>query len=137
MIPMTAEQLYRRRDTVQSVGTVQDHPGRPMFPKTTRPVIPAAPSNNWNYNEYHGFDGRGLNTYIIPPHQQRELALFSRYILKDPDAADTPMLERAQKQFLDRRDKPVANIKNYRNIMNNGGVLMNPSMTVGVGKQFV
>lgn len=128
MIPLTAEQLYRQRSSDVGSGTVQLGPGRPMFPKSTRPVIPAAPSSNWNYNEYHGFDGRGLNTYIIQPHQQRELALFSRYILKDPDATGTPLLERAQQRFQQQGQQNRIDIKQYRNIMNNGGVVMNPSM---------
>jgi hypothetical protein len=129
MIPITAEQLYRqKRRSYKNAGTIQMGPGRPMFPLTTRPIIPAAPSSNWNYNEYHGFNGRGLNTYVIPPHQQKELALFSRYILKDPKATGTPLLERAQQRFQKQQQQQNRiDIKQYRTIMNTGGVIMNPS----------
>lgn len=108
----------------------QFNPKQGTFLRETRPVAPASSSKNWNEALWKGYETQSdLSTYIIPRHEQLKLALFSRHILKDPNAVDSDYLERAQQKFQQLR--PYQSIKDYanhkKNNFNTGGVLMNPT----------
>lgn len=138
LFPTTAEGWQRRTNDNRNAGKAnitnrQTSTGRIMFPKVTRPVAPARAGDNWNNRLFKGYKTDDLNTYIIRPHEQKQLALFSRYILKDPNAASTPLLERAQLRFVNQKNKPAWDIKQYRNIIGTSGTLMNPIMQKGNG----
>jgi hypothetical protein len=98
-------------------------------------IPPNVRSANWNEVMWKGYNQSDqLDTYLIPQHQQKELALFSRYILKDPNATGTPLLERAQKRF---KEQSPRSIKHYQNTkkspFNQGGVVFNVQQTMGDG----
>jgi len=75
----------------------------------------------------------GLNTYPIPRHDQQQLALFSKYILRDPNAKpDNNLVGRAQENIMKRHPNyraPPINIKQqYRGALG-GKTNMNPKAT--------
>lgn len=104
-------------------------------------IPPNRSSVNWNTALWKGYHNSSqASTYIIPKHEQLQLALFSRYILKDPNATGTPLLERAQKRFQESRsssNQEFQSIKHYQNMkrtpFNHGGVSMAPKVAVGGG----
>ncbi len=94
----------------------------------TRPVAPAASSENWSnamWKGYHTSDD--LSTYIIPRHEQKKLALFSRYILKDQNDTHNDYLKKAQERFAQKA--PYESVKKYVNTKKTdfgGQTIMNP-----------
>ena len=104
------------------------NPKQGTMVQETRPVAPATSSNNWSNAIWKGYNtSDDLSTYIIPRHEQLQLALFSRHILKDPNNAQTQYLEKAQQRF---RERPAfQSVKKYSNAKKSdfgGGTLMNP-----------
>jgi hypothetical protein len=95
----------------------------------TRPVAPASSSKNWNEAIWKGYNtSDDVSTMVIPRADQMKLALFSRYILKDPNAETSQYLQRAQERF---QQKPLyTSVKKYvqtKNSSFNQGVVMNPT----------
>jgi hypothetical protein len=105
--------------------------------RETRPVAPAASSKNWSESLWKGYQtSDDLSTYIIPRHEQLKLALFSRYILKDPNAANNEYLTRAQERFAQRQ--PYKSVKEYvasKKTDFGGQTIMNPSMVTNDGTE--
>lgn len=97
--------------------------------RETRPVAAASSSKNWSEAIWKGYNApEDLSTYIIPRHEQLKLALFSRYILKDPNAINNEYMQRAQQRF--EQQQQYQSIKQYVNTKKadfNQGVIMNPT----------
>ncbi len=97
-------------------------------------------SANWNEVLWKGYEQNDqLDTYLIPQHDQRELALFSRYILKDPNATGSNLLERAQRRIQEKRSGQMqGGIKHFQNTkktpFNVGGVVYNVKQASETGK---
>lgn len=130
LIPMSAEDMQRRRgfqNPVPWYGNLSKtaQPGRP-YAQSTRPVPSSAPTGNLVDAPYRGWDMTGLNTHIIPQADETQLALFSKYILRDPKAEPhQDLVARAQAKVAKQRkefgyDRPVpVNIKQaYRGTVN-------------------
>lgn len=107
--PIDAEQYQRyekglrlRRNTQDIVYTQKGDGGASAFPETTRTRPPLKGTPNWNNAPYQGYNMDHLNTYMIPRHDQKQLSLFSKYILDDPNAMVPGMVERVQQRFKER-----------------------------------
>lgn len=96
--------------------------------KETSPVAPASSSKNWSEAIWKGYNTTDeLSTMVIPRADQLKLALFSRYILKDPNAENNQYLQRAQERF--QQQPQYSSIKKYVESKQsdfNQGVVMNP-----------
>ena len=101
----------------------------------TRPVAPAASSKNWSEAIWKGYQtSDDLSTYLIPRHEQLKLALFSRYILKDPNTANNDYVERAQQRFSTK--SPYTSVKKYvqsKKADYGGQTMMNPKTVLQDG----
>lgn len=136
LIPMSAAEQQRRRgfprpvfagDLAKSSSGIQ----RPV--RDTRPVPSARPSGNLVEAPYRGWDSTGLNTYPIPRYDQQQLALFSKFILRDPNAEPyNDLVSRAQANIRQRHPQyaqPPVNIKQrYRGALG-GKTNMSPKAT--------
>lgn len=101
----------------------------------TRPVPSYTPSKNWNEAIWKGYNTPSdLSTYILPRHEQLQLALFSRYILKDNTAADSEYLAKAQEKFREQKEyKTIKRFAREKNASFNQGVVMNPKVQIEDG----
>ena len=136
LIPMNAGQQQRRRGIPQHafVGDyIKTDSGDIRPERVTQPVPLNRPNSNLVNEPYRGWNMTGLNTYQIPRHDQKQLALFSKYILRDPNAEPyNDLVSRAQSAILQRNPQykqPPVNIKQqYRSALG-GKTNMSPKVT--------
>jgi len=136
LIPNSAMEQQRRRGIASPifVGDFMKSDSGDIRPeRVTRPVPLNRPNANLVEEPYRGWDMTGLNTYPIPRHDQQQLALFSKYILRDPNAKpDNNLVGRAQENIMKRHPNyraPPINIKQqYRGALG-GKTNMNPKAT--------
>lgn len=147
LIPMSAEDMQRRRGITppvnsQWVGHTMAKTASPFTnpPQETRPIPPNRPTGNLVEAPYRGWSADTLNTYIIPPYDQQQLALFSKYILKDPNAEPyNDLVSRAMKNVQSRQGDIQKALKNRANIKQayraaiRGSTKMNPTAVTDSG----
>jgi hypothetical protein len=111
------------------------NPKQGKMMRETRPVAPASSSKNWSEAIWKGYNApEDLSTYLIPRHEQLKLALFSRYILKDPNSVNNQYMQRAQQRF--QQQPQYESVKKYVNSKKadfNQGVVMNPTQQTSDG----
>lgn len=135
LIPNSAMEQQRRRGlSTPFIGDFMKASSGDIRPeRVTRPVPLNRPNANLVEEPYRGWDMTGLNTYQIPRHDQQQLALFSKYILRDPNAKpDSNLIARAQDNIAKRQPNyrnPPINIKQqYRGALG-GKTNMSPKAT--------
>jgi hypothetical protein len=151
LIPMSADDMQRRRG-VPGLGVNSKWVGRSLAntaspqiqpPQVTRPVPNYQPTQNLTEAPYRGWSMDALNTYIIPPHDQQQLALFSKYILRDPNAKPYNDLVSRAMQNVQRRQNMIQKAHNQRPDLKQayrssvqGSTNMNPTVTQDVGPTY-
>lgn len=138
-VPQSADEMQRQRGRVRP-RWIGDGAKSAMpltnVPQVTRPQLPLRPTRNLVEAPYWGFDMTGLNTYIIPQHEEKQLALYSKYILRDPKAKPySDLVSRSIKNIKDRekgrQHDPYSGTRlkqAHRNRVN-GTTTMNPTST--------
>lgn len=131
-VPQSAEEQYQfRRQRQMWMGDLTKS-AQPLTnaPQLTRPKLMNRPNGNLIEQEYRGWNMSGLNTYIVPQHEERQLALFSKYILKDPQAEPySDLVSRAQSNIIARqgaRNLSKVDIKQAYRSSVAGSTTMNP-----------
>lgn len=136
LIPNSAMEQRQRRGIMHPpfIGDFMKSDSGDIRPdRVTRPVPLNRPNASLVEEPYRGWDMSGLNTYAIPRHDQQQLALFSKYILRDPNAKpENNLIARAQENIRKRQpnyQNPPVNIKQqYRGALG-GRTNMSPRAT--------
>jgi hypothetical protein len=137
---MSADQQQRFRYTAKPpfAGHVLKYDTGNIRPqRNTRPVPNSRPNANLVEAPYKGWNMSGLNTYRIPRHEQNQLYLYSKFVLRDPKAEPySDLVSRVQNNIYERDPQlkhPPTNIKQaYRNALG-GKTNMSPKGTTSHG----
>lgn len=124
-LPMSASEMQRRRGIPRPtfIGDLAKQSSGDIRPEKSIQAVPrSAPTANILDAPYKGWDMTGLDTFQIPRYDQQQLSLFSRYILRDPNAeSHSDVVRRATENILQKHPQfkqPPTNIKQqYRNTL--------------------